>query len=268
MGPGAHPQGHGAPQLFDGVIPCPAAMTGDVFARCEDPVREPVVPDELPDVPGGVQFGRAGLSGCRSDFSGLRGFADMCRPARSRTGTAGAPGATAAPIFAAWACMAGLPAQGVSRPARPPRGSRSCRSRTQPAARRGAGALPRPATDTGDRCRIRVRWRAIATPCVRGRWRMASSGRREIGQRLARAHAGEKAREGRCRRAGQPDHAGRPGAHPHRRHLRGHPGQTKHAGRPGRQSDLAGRRSRRASGTRWGDGKGTATQASGHSVRT
>ena len=54
---------------------------------------------------------------------------------------------------------------------------------------------------------------------------------RRTGRRLALAHAGEEAREGRRGRARQPHGAGRLGAYPDRRELPGRPGMTGHAGR-------------------------------------
>ena len=41
------------------IAPSGVAGGGDVFVAFEDPIREPVVLHKLPDVLGGVQFGRA-----------------------------------------------------------------------------------------------------------------------------------------------------------------------------------------------------------------
>ena len=62
--------------------------------------------------------------------------------------------------------------------------------------------------------------------------RRSVPGMRKARYGLALAHAGEKAREGRRRRAGEPHGAGRLGADPKRRELPGHPGLTGHAGLP------------------------------------
>ncbi len=56
MRPFAQSDGHDAPGLIDELVPGVAAMIDDVVVGFEDAVRQPVVPHELPDVLGRVQF--------------------------------------------------------------------------------------------------------------------------------------------------------------------------------------------------------------------
>ena len=59
MYPLAQAEGHDAPGLVDEGVPGVAAVVEDVCVGAEDPVREPVVAHELPDVLDRVEFGRA-----------------------------------------------------------------------------------------------------------------------------------------------------------------------------------------------------------------
>ncbi len=59
MRPIAHADGHDGPRLIDELIPGFAAERDDVVLGSEDPVRQPVVAHELPDVLDGVQLGRS-----------------------------------------------------------------------------------------------------------------------------------------------------------------------------------------------------------------
>jgi hypothetical protein len=56
MRPFAHSDGHDGPRLIDEFVPGVAAMVEQVFVGGEDPVGEPVVAQELPDVLDGVQL--------------------------------------------------------------------------------------------------------------------------------------------------------------------------------------------------------------------
>ncbi len=49
--------GHDFPGLVDEKVPGVAAVFEDIVVGCEDPVREPVVADELPDVLDRVELG-------------------------------------------------------------------------------------------------------------------------------------------------------------------------------------------------------------------
>ena len=49
--------GHDFPRLVDEPVPGKAAVVEDVLVGSEDPVREPVVAHELPDVLDRVQLG-------------------------------------------------------------------------------------------------------------------------------------------------------------------------------------------------------------------
>ena len=59
MRPFAHAEGHDLPWLVDEVVPGLAAQRDDVFVGFEDPVRQPVVAHELPDILHRVQLGRS-----------------------------------------------------------------------------------------------------------------------------------------------------------------------------------------------------------------
>ncbi len=50
MRPFSQPDGHDDPGLFDEAVPGVAAMVEDIVIGRENPVREPVFGDELPDV--------------------------------------------------------------------------------------------------------------------------------------------------------------------------------------------------------------------------
>lgn len=56
MGPFAEPDGHDGPGLIDQLVPGMAAMVDDIFVGLEDPVRQPVIAHELPDVFDRVQL--------------------------------------------------------------------------------------------------------------------------------------------------------------------------------------------------------------------
>lgn len=70
MGPGSASQGHDAPWLVGELVPRLAAVIDDVLLGAEDPVRQPVVAHELPDVLDRVQLGRAGRQGQQGDVVG------------------------------------------------------------------------------------------------------------------------------------------------------------------------------------------------------
>ena len=57
MCPIAGTDGYDLPGLFDEPVPGEAAVIEDILVGLEDPVREPVVAQELPDVLDWVQFG-------------------------------------------------------------------------------------------------------------------------------------------------------------------------------------------------------------------
>jgi len=56
MGPFPITDGHDLPGLFDELVPGFATERDDVVVGFEDPVGEPVVADELPDVLDGIEF--------------------------------------------------------------------------------------------------------------------------------------------------------------------------------------------------------------------
>src|SRR5680860_1161954 len=56
MGPVAQADGHDVPRLIDELVPGVAAMIEQVVVGLEDPVRQPVVAHELPDVLDRVQL--------------------------------------------------------------------------------------------------------------------------------------------------------------------------------------------------------------------
>ena len=60
MGPIAHADGHDRPGSIDELVPSLTAGVDDVVMACEDPVRQPVVAHELPDILDRVELGRAG----------------------------------------------------------------------------------------------------------------------------------------------------------------------------------------------------------------
>jgi hypothetical protein len=51
---------HDAPGLLDDLVPRVAAMVDDVAVGSEDPVREPIVADKLPEVLDRIEFGELG----------------------------------------------------------------------------------------------------------------------------------------------------------------------------------------------------------------
>ncbi len=57
MGPIPGSDGHDFPGLVDEGVPSIAAVVEDILVGFEDPVREPVVAHELPDVLDRVQLG-------------------------------------------------------------------------------------------------------------------------------------------------------------------------------------------------------------------
>ena len=63
--PGSY--GDDFPRLIDELVPGIAAVVEDIRVGLEDPVREPVVADELPDVFDWVEFGGSGRQGQESD---------------------------------------------------------------------------------------------------------------------------------------------------------------------------------------------------------
>lgn len=57
MGPFPSLDGHDAPRLIDETVPGEAAVIKDVLIGSKDPVREPVIAHELPDVFDGIELG-------------------------------------------------------------------------------------------------------------------------------------------------------------------------------------------------------------------
>jgi hypothetical protein len=70
MGPVTQADGHDAPGLVDEGVPGMAAVVEQVVMGCEDPVGEPVVAHELPEVLDRVQFGTFGRQRHESDVGG------------------------------------------------------------------------------------------------------------------------------------------------------------------------------------------------------
>jgi len=60
MSPLAQTEGHDAPRLIDELVLGVAAVVDDIVVGSEDPVRQPVVAHELPDVLDRVQLGASG----------------------------------------------------------------------------------------------------------------------------------------------------------------------------------------------------------------
>lgn len=58
MCPIPHPDGYDFPWLIDELVPCEATVIDDIVVGFEDPVGQPVIAHELPDVFDGVQFRR------------------------------------------------------------------------------------------------------------------------------------------------------------------------------------------------------------------
>ena len=70
MCPVTQADGHDAPRLIDEGVPGMAAVVEQVIIGYEDPVGEPVVAHELPEVFDRVQFGALGGSGMRVMLAG------------------------------------------------------------------------------------------------------------------------------------------------------------------------------------------------------
>ena len=60
MSPITHSDGQNTPALVDEFIPGFAAVIDDVGVGFEDPVGQPIVAHELPDILGWVEFGTFG----------------------------------------------------------------------------------------------------------------------------------------------------------------------------------------------------------------
>ncbi len=60
MGPFPGSDGGNGPRLVNEFVPGLTACLNDVVVGCEDQVRQPIVPDELPDVLDGIEFWRSG----------------------------------------------------------------------------------------------------------------------------------------------------------------------------------------------------------------
>ena len=58
MSPFPSSYGHDFPRLIDELVPGFAGEVDDIVIGLEDPVGEPIVANELPDVLSGVQLGR------------------------------------------------------------------------------------------------------------------------------------------------------------------------------------------------------------------
>ena len=67
MGPIAQPQGYDDPGLLNELVPSVTAVVEDVWVGGEDPVRQPVLAHELPDVLDRVQLGRLGWERHKGD---------------------------------------------------------------------------------------------------------------------------------------------------------------------------------------------------------
>jgi hypothetical protein len=57
MGPIAHADGHDRPGSIDELVPSLTAVVDDVVIGCEDPVRQPIVSQELPYILDRVELG-------------------------------------------------------------------------------------------------------------------------------------------------------------------------------------------------------------------
>ena len=77
----AAPDGHDMPRLIDELVPGLAAMIDDVVVECEDPVREPVVAHELPDVFDWVEFRTLAGRAMMLIFGGTSSLSVVCQPA-------------------------------------------------------------------------------------------------------------------------------------------------------------------------------------------
>ena len=58
------------PRLIDQFVPGEAAMVENILVRGEDPVGDPVISDELPDVFDRIEFGRLCRQGQQRDVLG------------------------------------------------------------------------------------------------------------------------------------------------------------------------------------------------------
>jgi hypothetical protein len=89
MGPAAQAERHDAPGLVDQLVPGEAAVIEDVGVGGEDPVRQPVVAHELPDVLDrpfdglrrALSSGDLGGRGKRVMLSGTTRLRAPCHPA-------------------------------------------------------------------------------------------------------------------------------------------------------------------------------------------
>ena len=70
MCPLSHANGHDAPWLIDEVVPGEAAVVDDVVVGLEDPVGEPVIAHELPDVLDRVELGASRRQRQQGDVGG------------------------------------------------------------------------------------------------------------------------------------------------------------------------------------------------------
>ena len=64
----ASSDGHDVPRLIDELVPCLAAVVDDVVVGSEDPVGQPVVAHELPDVLDRIQLGAFGWESDDADI--------------------------------------------------------------------------------------------------------------------------------------------------------------------------------------------------------
>jgi hypothetical protein len=65
MRPIAKSYGHDSPGLIDDLVPCVAAVVDDLGVRLEDPVREPILADELPKVSKRLRIDAIDIALCR-----------------------------------------------------------------------------------------------------------------------------------------------------------------------------------------------------------
>ena len=80
MRPIAPADGHDGPGSIDEFVPCLTAVVDDVVVGCEDPVRQPVIAHELPDILHRVELGRAGREQEDGDVV-TSSLAELCQPA-------------------------------------------------------------------------------------------------------------------------------------------------------------------------------------------
>ena len=81
MRPLAQTNGHDPPGLGDELVPCLAAVVDEIVGGGEDPVGEPVIADELPDVLDRIELGRFWRHGENRDVGGMTKPAEICHPA-------------------------------------------------------------------------------------------------------------------------------------------------------------------------------------------